>query len=96
MWRHAGRTVVQLAPVAVLLYVFITGPPLVRVMAVVSGVLIGLISSLCYLGETAEHRAVKAGYRPGTATAVRAERHAGEHPGRDRRYNERWRSGPPA
>ncbi|MHA6796208.1 DUF5313 family protein [Pseudonocardia bannensis] len=93
--RHLARTAVQLAPIAVLLFVLIPGPAWVRGAAVLSGLLLGFFYSIAYMYETAEHRAVKAGYPQGTAAAVRGEATADRREARQRRYAERWRELPP-
>ena len=46
----------------------------VRLSTAAGGVLMGLLFSLAYMTETTEHRAVKAGYPPGTTARVREER----------------------
>ena len=81
--RHMARVVVQILPFAVLLYVFLPGPPWVRVSAVVAGALIGAFYASVYIYETAEHRAVKAGYPVGYAAAVRTEARAAERRARE-------------
>jgi hypothetical protein len=45
-----------------------------RLSAAVGGLLLGLMFSIAFMTETIEHRASKAGYPPGTAARVRAER----------------------
>jgi len=40
----------------------------------VGGLLLGLLFSIAFMTETIEHRATKAGYPPGTAARLRAER----------------------
>ncbi|MCE0763627.1 DUF5313 domain-containing protein [Pseudonocardia kujensis] len=90
-WRHLARATAQLAPIAVLLYVFIPGEPWVRAMAVLGGLLIGYFYSFAYMYESAEHRAVKAGYPQGGAAAVRDEAHADERREQEERYAARWR-----
>jgi hypothetical protein len=90
--RHLARASVQLAPFAVLLYVLIPGEPWVRAMAVLGGLLIGYFYSFAYLAESAEHRAVKAGYPRGTAAGLRASRDADGRREAQRRYEERWRT----
>jgi hypothetical protein len=76
--RHLARTAVQLLPVAIVLYVLIPGPSWVRVGAVVAGAIFGFFYGVVYMYETAEHRAVKAGYPVGYAAAVRNEARADE------------------
>lgn len=90
--RHFARATVQLAPIAVLLYAFIPGEPWVRAMAVVGGLLIGCFYSFAYMDESAEHRAVKAGYPRGTVVAGREAGHTDERRAAEERYAQRWRS----
>jgi hypothetical protein len=45
-----------------------------RLSAALGGLCIALIFSIAFMTETIEHRATKAGYPPGTAARVRAER----------------------
>lgn len=72
--RHLLRAVVQLLPVLVLC-LFVTAVPLAyRVSAAVGGLLLGLLFSMAFMTETIEHRVRKAGYPPGTAGRLRAER----------------------
>jgi hypothetical protein len=94
--RHFVRATLQLLPFAVLLYLFLPGPAWVPAMAVVGGMLLGYFYSAAYMYETAEHRAVKAGYPRGTAAEVRRRGTAGERAEQERRYRERYRSGPKA
>ncbi|MEK6439629.1 MULTISPECIES: DUF5313 family protein [unclassified Pseudonocardia] len=89
--RHVARATVQLAPIAIALYLFIPGEPWVRVMAVLGGALIGYFYSLTYMYESAEHRAMKAGYPQGYAANVREESHSEANAERRRRYEDRWR-----
>ena len=89
--RHALRAAVQLAPVAVLLYLLIPGSPLVRAGAVLGGLLMGFFYSLAYMAETAESRAIKAGYPRGMAREIRDRRDAAAHEEQKRRYEERYR-----
>ena len=72
--RHLLRALVQLAPVVALCLLVAPVPFSVRLSAAVGGVLMGLLFSLAYMTETTEHRAVKAGWPPGTTARVRAER----------------------
>ncbi len=72
--RHLGRALVQLAPVVALCLLVAPVPFSFRLSAAVGGLLMGLLFSLAYMTETTEHRAVKAGYPPGTAARVRGER----------------------
>lgn len=67
--RHFARSLVQLAPFCLL--VLLPGPLSIRISAVALGLLVGLFYSGCYIGETAEHRAIKHGHPPGTARETR-------------------------
>ncbi|GAA4319976.1 hypothetical protein GCM10023162_26990 [Klenkia terrae] len=87
-WRHLLRALVQLAPVLVLCLVAVPVPLEYRLAACGGGVLLGLLFSAAYMTETSEHRAVKAGWPPGTTRRVReadAERRALERGARYRR-----------
>jgi hypothetical protein len=90
--RHLARATTQLAPFAVLLYVFLPGQPWVRAMAVLAGLLIGYFYSCAYMAESAEHRAVKGGYPRGTAVGLRGEADAEGRKEAQERYEARWRS----
>jgi hypothetical protein len=74
VWRHMGRALVQLSPLLVVCVLLVPVPLVYRLSAAGGGVLLGLMFSLAYMVETTEHRVVKAGYPPGTAGRVRAER----------------------
>ncbi|MCW2622835.1 MAG: uncharacterized protein JWL64_2437 [Frankiales bacterium] len=74
IWRHIARAVVQLLPVLLLCVVAVPVPLSYRLSAAVGGLLLGLLFSLAFMTETIEHRVVKAGYPPGTAGRLRAER----------------------
>ena len=89
--RHLARAVAQLAPLLLVVYLLLPGPAWVRAMAVLGGALMGLFYSFAYMYESAEHRALKAGYPRGTTTRVRGEADAGARAELDRRYAERWR-----
>ncbi|MCV2489593.1 DUF5313 domain-containing protein [Geodermatophilus sp. YIM 151500] len=69
--RHVARSLLQMAvPIALVLWL-LPGPFWIRGMAVLGGVLLGLIFSLAYMPETTENRVVRAGFPAGTATAHR-------------------------
>ncbi len=72
--RHLARALVQLAPVIALCLVVAPVPFAFRLSAAVGGLFMGLLFSLAYMTETTEHRAVKAGWPPGTTARLRAER----------------------
>lgn len=73
VWRHLARAAVQMLPIVVLC-LLVPVPMAYRVSAAVGGFLLGLLFSLAFMVETIEHRVVKAGYEPGTAARMRAER----------------------
>ncbi|WP_051233537.1 DUF5313 family protein [Pseudonocardia asaccharolytica] len=89
--RHLCRTAVQLSPVAVLLFLLLPGSVAVRASAVLGGLLLGFLYSIAYMNESCEHRAVKAGYRAGSAAAAREAAHAAERAVSAQRYAEQWR-----
>jgi hypothetical protein len=74
IWRHVARALVQLLPVLVLCIVAVPVPLAYRLSAAAGGLLLGLMFSFAFMTETIEHRAAKAGYPPGTAARLRAER----------------------
>ncbi|HEY0510052.1 MAG TPA: DUF5313 family protein [Blastococcus sp.] len=74
IWRHIARAVVQLLPVLILCVVAVPVPLAYRLSAATGGLLLGLLFSLAFMTETIEHRVAKAGYPPGTAGRLRAER----------------------
>ena len=86
IWRHYARALVQLFPVVVLCVLLPPVPLAYRVSAAVGGLLIGLLFSTAFMTETIEHRAVKAGYPPGTAGRLRAERAERDRVERKARY----------
>jgi hypothetical protein len=71
--RHLVRAVVQMLPVVVLC-LLVPVPLAYRISAAVGGLLLGLLFSMAFMTETIEHRVSKAGYPPGTAGRLRAER----------------------
>jgi hypothetical protein len=72
--RHLVRAVVQLLPVLILCVFVVPVPLAYRLSAAVGGLMLGLFFSMAFMTETIEHRVTKAGYPPGTAARVRAER----------------------
>ncbi len=74
IWRHLARAVVQMAPVVLICLVAVPVPLAYRLSAAVGGLLIGLLFSIAFMTETIEHRVAKAGYEPGTAARLRAQR----------------------
>lgn len=71
--RQLARAVVQMLPL-VALCLLVPVPLVYRVAAAAGGLLLGMLFSLAFMTETIEHRVAKAGYPPGTAARVRAER----------------------
>jgi hypothetical protein len=72
--RHLLRAVVQVAPLMALCLLVPPVPLAYRLSAAVGGLFLALIFSIAFMTETIEHRAAKAGYPPGTAARMRAER----------------------
>jgi len=72
--RHLLRAVVQVVPLMVLCLVVPPVPLAYRLSAAIGGLFLALIFSIAFMTETIEHRATKAGFPPGTAARVRAER----------------------
>lgn len=85
--RHLARTVVQLLPLLVLLYLVVPGPPWVRLGAITAGALIGLFYGTVYMVEAAETRVMKAGYPVGAAAATREARRSEQHVDRRLRHD---------
>ena len=86
VYRHLARALVQMTPVVVLCLVL---PPVdlgIRLSAAAGGVLIGLLFSVAFMTETTEHRAVKAGWPPGTTARLREERAERERIEKQARY----------
>ena len=84
--RHLARALVQLTPVVVLCLLV---PPVdfgLRLTAAAGGLVIGLLFSVAYMTETTEHRAVKAGWPPGTTARRREDRAEREGLERQARY----------
>ena len=73
-FRHLLRALLQMTPIALPLLVFVPGPFWIRGLAVLGGVLMGVLFSLAYMDETTEHRLVKAGFPAGTGHAERERR----------------------
>jgi hypothetical protein len=84
--RHLLRAVVQLLPVMALCVLVVPVPLAYRLSAAVGGLLLGLFFSMAFMTETIEHRVSKAGYPPGTAGRVRAERAEHDRVERHSRY----------
>ena len=72
--RHLARAVVQMLPVVALCLLAVPVDLDYRIAAAAGGVLLGLLFSIAFMTETTEHRVTKAGFPPGTAARVRAER----------------------
>ena len=89
--RHVLRAVTQIAPFVAAIVVFVPGPLWLRCCSALGGAIMGMIFSVAYVYETAEHRAVKAGYPAGTGLATRAERTRGKDEAAAERYAARYR-----
>ncbi len=72
--RHLLRAGVQVLPVMALCIFVVPVPLAYRLSAALGGLLLALMFSIAFMTETIEHRATKAGYPPGTAARLRAER----------------------
>lgn len=90
--RQLLRSLVQVSPVAALLVAVIPGELWVRLVAVLGGILVGMIYAVAYLYEATEHRALKAGYPRGALAAVRERAHSGERAEAAQRYAEKYRA----
>jgi hypothetical protein len=74
VWRHLSRAVVQVLPLMAICIVAVPVPMVYRVTAAVGGLFLALMFSVAFMTETIEHRVAKAGFEPGTAARLRAER----------------------
>ena len=90
--RHLVRTTVQLAPVALALFLLLPVDPWIRAGSVLAGALLGYFYSVAYMNESAETRVGKAGYPVGSAAATREARRAPDDEEARRRYNAQWRN----
>ena len=72
--RHLLRALVQLLPVLVLCVLLVPVPLAYRISVAAGGLLLGLFFAMAFMTETIEHRVTKAGFPPGTAGRIRAER----------------------
>ncbi len=72
--RHLARAVVQMLPVVALCLLAVPVALDYRIAAAAGGLLLGLLFSTAFMTETTEHRVTKAGFPPGTAARLRAER----------------------
>jgi hypothetical protein len=84
--RHLTRAVVQMLPVVAICLLAVPVPLAYRLSAACGGLLIGLLFSVAFMTETIEHRGAKAGYPPGTAARLRAERQERERAERHAPY----------
>jgi hypothetical protein len=84
--RHLVRALVQLTPVLLLCLLVPPVPFGIRLTAAGGGLVVGLLFSAAYMTETTEHRAVKAGWPPGTTAERRAQRAERERIERRARY----------
>jgi len=89
--RQIVRAVVQVVPLAVLLFLTL-GTGWVTWVGVICGLVMALIYSVAYFDQSVDYRLVKHGFPSGTARAVLSERDKAEHPDRMRRYIETYRS----
>lgn len=72
--RHLLRSLVQIVPFAVVLYLVIPGDPTIRLVSIVMGTIVGFAYSAAFVEASTEHRAVKAGFPEGFAEEIRQRR----------------------
>ena len=89
--RQLVRSVVVALPVAVVVALLIPGSWGIRLMAVGGGLFVALLYVLGFVDEAVERRAIKAGFPPGYAKAVRETPRTPEEKAAARRYDERYR-----
>jgi hypothetical protein len=71
VWRHLSRSVVQIAPVLVLVVVFVPGPEWIRLVGAAAGSLMAFVFSLAYMVESNDRRLAKAGFPNGLGEGTR-------------------------
>jgi hypothetical protein len=71
--RHVARMLVQLSVPILLLVLLLPASWGLRLACAGGGLALALFYSVAYMPEATEHRVMKAGYVPGTATAIRDE-----------------------
>ena len=71
VWRHLARSVVQIAPVLILVILFVPGPEWIRLVGSVAGSLMAFVFSLAYMVESNDRRLGKAGYPNGLGERTR-------------------------
>ncbi len=86
--RHVARSLVQVAPVAILLLVFL-GPSWITYVGIAGGIIMALIYSVAYIEETSAHRLVKHGYPAGIGSEVRMRR--SKRAAKEQHYNAVYR-----
>jgi hypothetical protein len=72
--RHIARSLIYIAPLVIIILIFLPGPFWIRGLAVIGGTVMTLIYSAAYLVESTERRLLKAGYPPGTGESIRRKR----------------------
>jgi hypothetical protein len=90
--RHVARALTQMSPFCLL--VLLPGPLWIRFSAIALGLLVGLFYSVCFMGEMAEHRAIKHGYPPGIARETRAVHRDARRVTREAARRRLWGRGP--
>ncbi|HEX8935048.1 MAG TPA: DUF5313 family protein [Pseudonocardiaceae bacterium] len=71
--RHVARSLVQVAPVAILLLV-VLGFSWITYLGLAAGAILALIYSMAFIEESGEHRLAKHGYPLGTGREIRMRR----------------------
>lgn len=90
--RHLCRYLVLIAPVVVLVLIFLPAPLSLRIMSCVAAALSMMLFYLGYTVDSIERRVEKAGYAPGTAARLREQRAEGAQRAVAARYRERRES----
>lgn len=93
--RSLVRSTLQILPAGLLVMAFLPSELWVRLMAVTCGASVGLIYAIAYLDEVTEHRALKAGFAPGTVKGVRDKANSVSLEAEAARYAQRYRTPTP-
>jgi hypothetical protein len=74
VWRHLARALVQIAPIVIVVILFLPGPEWIRLVAVVAGTAMALLFSIAYIVESNDRRLAKAGFAQGVGERTRQRR----------------------
>lgn len=72
--RHAARYLALVAPIVILVLIFLPAPLALRIESCAVAVLTMMLFYLSFTSDSVDRRVEKAGYLPGTAEQVREER----------------------